>query len=117
MDRQLPKTKDMDWTQFEFRAAPGEIEELNCGVCYSVMKVEQNVGLHTSFAAALSGKSELRSVFDRYLCPHCEEGWHKQVVAIRKEADQTSSARLRDLLIDESNEIVCTRETTIHGYS
>lgn len=111
-----PENVSMSWTEFEIRTDIGEIEgPLHCGVCHSLMNVDRKRCTATSMAAALAN---IKSKYDSFCCPHYKENWHRQVVAIRHLADNTPSAKLNDILREEANDIVCTREATLTtGYT
>jgi hypothetical protein len=43
---------------------------------------------------------------------HGNEVWHRQALALRREAEDTASQRLADLLTAEANEVVRRRAAT-----
>ncbi len=97
-------------TQYSYTPDPGTIEEpVECGVCGEKMKCRRNVNGPRGFAMAMSGSKQLHDSFD---CPHREQDWHKQAVALREEARATASAIFQTALEKEADEIVSTRKST-----
>ena len=93
---------------------PGKYLAAHCGVCGKSMAVERNVLGPTGFAEAMlvrNGQSE-GHLHDTFWCEDREKDWHQQAKAIRKQADETPSKRLADLLYEEADEIVRTQKTT-----
>lgn len=92
---------------------PGVCESQTCGVCQTEMLVERNVDGPRSFTQAMAGG---KSKHDFFWCPHRNEDWHKQVVAIRRKARETPSMRQQTMLEEEADEIVKTRQATKKVY-
>ena len=97
-------------TQDRSTPDPGKVEgPLFCGVCGEEMDVKRNVNGPRGSVQAMSGG---KSPHDVFTCPHREEQWHEQVVALRKEAKKTPSAKLEKLLLEEAEEILQSKECT-----
>jgi hypothetical protein len=97
---------------------PGQFETMSCWMCGSTMEVTRDVMGPTCFAEAMlvrDGRSQGR-LHDEYWCPLDNEPWHRQAQAIRENAEETPSQRLADLLTDEADEIVRTRQATKEGW-
>lgn len=89
---------------------PGTCEgPVKCGVCGEETIVTRDCYGPRGFAMAMSG-SKIK--YDLFACPHREEQWHKQAVAIREEAKRTSSAILEAILLEEADLIVYNRQAT-----
>ena len=96
----------MAWKGWEFFVhEPYEFDTLRCKVCNGILDVQRNVPYRGKF-----------STFDRpkdiFTCPHSDELWHKQVLALRKEIKRTPSARIATIMREEICEIMeCRKET------
>lgn len=85
---------------------PGLYLNAFCGICGRTMAVDRNILGPTSSIQAMAvsmGKSSGR-LRDRFYCVDREEPWHRQAFELHMEADQTSSRRLTDILLEEANE-------------
>jgi len=90
---------------------PDSVEgPVHCGVCRTVMTEHRNCDGPTSFVMSISGSKRKH---DAFYCPHRNKDWHKQVVAIRNEARDTSSLRLKNMLLDEADEVLESRKATM----
>ena len=84
-------------------------ERVFCGVCNAPMNAEYDVEGPTNYVEAMAQKSHRH---DSYECPHLKKDWHIQVVALRKEAKATASARLDFMLNEEALQILRTKKVT-----
>lgn len=80
-----------------------------CGVCGAVMNEERNVNGPRGWAQAMGGGKSLHDVFE---CPHRQEQWHRQVIALRREAKNSVSKKIADLLLQEAEEVLSSKEAT-----
>jgi len=91
------------WTHYNsFSREPGTIDEINCEVCGSVCEVKRGEVGPTSFGGAIAGS---KTPHDRFTCPHNDEQWHWETLAMVQELDDTSSPSLKKLIqkdIDKS---------------
>jgi hypothetical protein len=86
---------------------------MNCLVCGAVMDVERNVNGPTGMAEAMGGGKHLHDAFS---CPNAQEGWHRQALMLRKEAQETASARLKRSLLAEADDICAAKKATMLKY-
>lgn len=101
-----------DDTQFRYTPNPGVVPEgeyVCCGVCATKMTEKRGCFGPRSSAMAMGGISE---PYDSFLCPHRQEAWHRQVVALRKEIASTASAKFAMMLELEVAEILYTKKAT-----
>jgi hypothetical protein len=102
--------------EITYRYTPdsGKVEgPVNCGVCGSEMEVTRNCTGPRSFVEAMLKDPDVSRVpHDVFCCPHSREDWHKQVVAILRQAKETPSSRLESLLRTEAEEILISRKAT-----
>lgn len=99
-------------TQSAYTPDIGEVPEgsqVLCGVCSSVMDETRNCNGPRGWAMAMTGG---KSPHDSFFCPHREEQWHRQVVALRQEAKNSVSGKIAAMLEAEAEEIMSTREAT-----
>ena len=96
-----------------FNSAPGVHESMDCNVCGSKMVVERNQYGPTSSVAAMAG---FQSHHDSFSCPNSGKTWHNQAIALMKEVKRTSSKRLKEMLQEELDMILCTRTPTIQEF-
>lgn len=89
--------------------APGLYVEHKCIVCSELMDKKSNVDGPTGWAEAMAQRSHLHDV---YTCPHAGKDWHNQCIALMKEIDRTSSAKITELLKQELKEILVSRKVT-----
>ena len=82
---------------------------IHCGVCGDVMNEEKDIVGARSFYGAMAG---IKEHYDLFECPNHKENWHRQVVALRRRAAETCSARLEQVFREEANEILETRKAT-----
>jgi len=102
----------LDNTQFRYTPNPGVVPEgdyVCCGVCAAKMNEKRGCYGPRSSVMAMSGMSE---PYDSFLCPHHNEDWHRQVVALRREAASTASAKFGLMLELEIADILHTKKAT-----
>jgi UDP-N-acetylenolpyruvoylglucosamine reductase len=63
---------------------------------------------------AMGGMSE---PYDSFLCPHRNDAWHRQVVALRHEVAATASAKFGLMLELEIADILYTKKATKEKFS
>jgi len=100
-------------TTGKFTPDAGEVPpdtDVLCGVCKEKMNEQRGLnGPRTSAEAMAKHKSD----YDQFTCPCLETNWHQQVVALRKEINETASYSLRNMLEQEVSSILNTRTPTI----
>jgi hypothetical protein len=104
-------------TQWIYTPDPGvvpENEDVNCGVCGSVMKIERRCSGPRSMAGAMAG---LDSIYDHFYCPHYKEGWHRQAVCLRIDAAESNSQKIADILEQEAEEVLESRMHTLPKFN
>ena len=87
---------------------------MHCRVCGEAMAASRNVIGPTGWAHAMAiraGQAKGR-LHEEFHCERADVTWHRQALALRQEAEGTSSKRLADLLTAEADEVVRTREAT-----
>ena len=80
-----------------------------CGVCKTEMIMKRGCYGPRSFSSAMGG---FKSYYDSFTCPDRDKNWHRQVVAIRDEARDTSSKKLERMLLKEAKEILAKKKAT-----
>lgn len=101
----------LDKTQYRYHPDPGTVKPpVFCGVCDSEMTFDEGVEGHWSWGAAMSRSPKTKR--DVFVCPHHMEDWHRQVLALRRKAEESPSRVLGDLMLKEADEIVKTRKAT-----
>ncbi len=112
MEVHLCKDQPREWrTQSVYMPDPGEVTgPVHCGVCGTVMTEKRDCEGPTSFVMSISGSKRKH---DSFYCPERNQDWHKQVVAIRNEARNTASFKLKTMLLNEADDILERREATM----
>ena len=87
---------------------PGH-QECKCGVCSQVMKVTRNLEGYTSWSSAMARKERK---YDAFICPHIEDKWHKQALALMKLAQSTPSYDLSIIYYSEAEKIIAAMQHT-----
>jgi hypothetical protein len=97
-------------TQYRYTPDPGTVKgPVCCGVCGTQMLEERGLeGARSWTQAMCRGKSK----YDSFTCPVHKEDWHRQVIALRREARDTSSKLLEQMLLEEADEVLRTRSAT-----
>ncbi len=88
-----------------FSRNPGKIESMDCKVCGSVCDVKRNV-------YGCCGWGSEAVLHDQFTCPHADKKWHIQVRMLKSKAKQTPSRRIEEILLDEAETILATRQET-----
>ncbi len=102
--------KKLGDTQYRYTPNAGTVEDdVHCGVCGDMMLVKRDCYGPRSYAQAVAGGN---SLYDEFTCPNMAAGWHTQVVALRREANRTSSGKITAMLKDEIEQVLKTREPT-----
>lgn len=92
-----------------FRPDPGVMESCKCKACGSDMNVKRNIPSACSWAGAMAG---LNRKHDLFTCPESDKNWHKQVVSLIIEQQQTKSSKLTKILQEEIDEILLNKKPT-----
>ncbi len=100
--------------QYRYTPDLGEVKPgvpVYCGVCQDLMNENRNVDGPRSYVESLcrSGK-----IYDEFLCPNHEEGWHKQVVALRNKLSFEICLAHRQVILQEIGNILIWRKPTIN---
>lgn len=101
-----------DKRQFRYTPNPGVVPEgeyVCCGVCATKMTEKRGCCGPRSFVMSISKQSEH---YDSFVCPHSEDDWHRQIVALRGEVESTASDKLATMLELEIAEILYTKTAT-----
>ena len=86
----------------EFYYEPGQIKEQKCRVCGARCTIRRNV------KGAVSGKQQLH---DAFTCPHSEQSWHEQALALLEFLDHTPSDNLAILIKSDVRQIIAANLT------
>lgn len=78
-----------------FFETPGTVTERFCQVCGTECLVERNKVGPTGWAAAMA-KAE--TVHDFFYCPHKNQPWHDQAVALVQAIENTPSRRIASII-------------------
>lgn len=91
-----------------FTPPAGTVDKKNCAACHSEMQVERNI-LSSSgkYGHPVPGRLE-----DIFTCQYSATAWHRQVIALLQERDKTASKKIDDLLAEEIQQILITRQPT-----
>ncbi|MFM8273044.1 MAG: hypothetical protein ACKODX_12020 [Gemmata sp.] len=97
-----------------FTTEPGQHATLHCRVCGEPLSLTPDVVGPTGWAHAMAIRAGRASAIrhDVFRCRFGGEPWHRQALALRREADDTASERLAMLLTNEADEVVRTRMAT-----
>jgi len=90
-------------------------ENVLCGVCKTVMDKIRDCHGPRSYAEAMAKRSTYSS-YDEWTCPNTEEDWHKQVIALYKEADATASKVIKSFLEIEAVMVLNSKSPTLEKY-
>jgi hypothetical protein len=111
----LPRETDLLVTHHTgwdfFTTAPGSVEEVRCRVCGEVLAARRGVVGPTGWAHAQAITAGVRggTPHDEFACVFSGEAWHRQALALKRQAQQTPSRRLERALLDEAAEVVRRR--------
>jgi hypothetical protein len=92
-----------------FSPDPGTTDVMYCRVCDEKMDVERNVNGPTGMAESMAGRKHLH---DSFRCPNVGQKWHNQVLKLKQEARSTASASVENLIHQEIEQILKTRQHT-----
>jgi hypothetical protein len=97
-----------------FTATPGSVEEARCRVCGEAMAVRRGVVGPTGWAHAMAIVAGVRegTPLDAFACDLSGEAWHRQALALKRQAEATPGRRLERALLDEAAEVVRRRAAT-----
>lgn len=101
------------WTQDRYTPDEGQVSEgakVFCGVCKTQMSERRGCEGPRSSVEAMA---KFKSRYDHFYCPHSNDDWHKQVIALRQQYDRTVSKVIRSLLLGEIELIMQSRTATI----
>lgn len=91
-----------------FYEPPGTVNRRMCQVCGTECQVKRRQIGPTSWAGALA---KIETLHDYFFCPHSEQPWHAQALALVQAIESTPSKRIAALmqedLMDLLNEHDC----------
>jgi hypothetical protein len=95
-------------------AEPGSVKEARCRVCGEAMAVRRGVVGPTGWAQATAIAAGVMggTPHDTFACVFSGEPWHRQALALKRQAEETPSRRLERALLDEAAEVVRRRAAT-----
>lgn len=86
-----------------FFVEPGSVTSMRCAVCGRALMAERDHVGPTSTAEAMSGHKRQHDLF---LCPHTEEPWHREALALVQAIKQTPSQRVAGLIKQDLTELL-----------
>ena len=87
------------WKNYNsFYRKPGTVDEMNCEVCGSICDVKRSEVGPTGFASAMAKKN---TEHDYFSCPHNDEKWHWEALAMCQELRDTYSPSLKKIIQDD----------------
>lgn len=94
---------------------PGTVKEAFCDICSAKMSVARNITGPTGWSEAMARRGHAHDFFS---CDYRNEPWHKQVAALKREAEKTPSAEIATIYDKEAKKILKTKVATkqIHEY-
>jgi ribosomal protein S10 len=93
------------WKHYNaFYRNAGEVNEVLCEVCETVCEVQRSQSGPTGFASAMARQ---KVVHDYFTCPHNDEQWHWEALAMVQELEDTSSPTLRAIIKQDIEHEVC----------
>ncbi len=98
-DRTHTWSKGYDYITTE----PNAAAHMDSPVCGQRMYVNRGRYGPTCYAEAMARKGHTH---DRFTCPDGEERWHAEALALKKEADETVSTRVRALIEEDLAELI-----------
>lgn len=89
---------------------------VSCGVCGTEMPLvaENSTGPRGYVQAMCGSKGDPHDIFS---CPHSDEDWHKQVIALRRAARDSVSFYQDKAFREEAEEVLHTRKPTKEFWS
>lgn len=90
-----------------FAPSPGAEKEMSCKVCGTVCDCSRNAYGPTGFAESVGGMGHAH---DRFTCPNTDEDWHKQVIGLMREIENTASGSLRAMMTTDIRSILKIQE-------
>jgi hypothetical protein len=97
-----------------FTTAAGSVAEVRCRVCGAALAVRRGVVGPTGWAhtRAIAAGVMGGTPHDEFSCDLSGEPWHRQALALKRQAQETPSRRLERLLLEEAAEVVRRRAAT-----
>ena len=93
------------WKHYNsFHRQVDAVDEMLCNVCGTVCDVRRGVEGATGFASAMAGK---KTKHDYFSCPHNDEQWHWEALAMAQELGDTVSPSLRAIIQQDIDDAVC----------
>lgn len=92
------------WKHYNaFYRKPGEVDSIDCGVCGSACDVKRGEIGPTGFAGSMLGS---KTQHDLFTCPHNDEQWHWETLAMVLELKNTCSPSLRAIVQQDIDDAV-----------
>lgn len=104
------KNKNIQRNESILHPDAGTVDECYCTVCDSKMDVTRSCYGVTS-SLPMSSKRN----YDMFECPYRKELWHKQVIALKRQAKDSCSFHLKKMLLEEASQIYQTRVATVEA--
>jgi len=89
-----------------FAPSVGTCDTVDCLVCGARCSVVRNLEGPTSSVAAMMGTVRRH---DKFFCGSAGQPWHNQVLALKKEQNETVSTKIKAILQEEIDEAMVSR--------
>lgn len=86
-----------------FFTEPGTASSVRCGVCGRTLTAQRDRLGPTSTAEGMAGR---RRRHDLFQCPHTEEPWHREALALVQAIEETPSRRVAGLMKQDLAELL-----------
>ena len=99
-------TRESGWDIFT--PAPGTQQSMRCRVCKTEMNVQRDQVVSKNYVETELGGHKC----DIFTCPHSDDAWHRQALALHQWIQDTPSATLAILVQRELNNILKNKKST-----
>jgi hypothetical protein len=104
----------MSELDFIIREPSENADPMPCKVCGELMEVKRSVMGRWSLGAAMSHIPKIPR--DLFTCPHRDEDWHNQAIAIMRAIQETPSEKMASIMQSELAEIIKYKQTSKVNY-
>jgi len=80
---------------------PGELDSWNCRTCGAPCDVQRNL-----FACTDKYGAAPKRLHDKFACPNAGKDWHGQAYKLHSAAEGMPSARVRQLMLEDLDELL-----------